>query len=85
MLVLLGGLYNILQVPYRDRRLGEPMAGVRRPIRGPLGCRGMGLEEFYTAQRQILIEPNTVRKKKIAAYAIDFTWMSPSTSCYHSY
>ena len=54
MLVLLGGLYKTLQVPYRDRRLGEPMAGVSRPIRGPLGCRGMGLEEFYTAQRQKL-------------------------------
>ena len=46
------GLYKILEVPYRDRRLGEPLAGLRRPIRGPLGSRGMGLEEFYTGQRQ---------------------------------
>ena len=46
------GLYKILEVPYRDRRLGEPLAGWRRPIRGPLCSRGMGLEEFYTAQRQ---------------------------------
>ena len=41
-----------LLVPYRDRPLGEPLAGLRRPIRRPLGSRGMGLEEFYTGQRQ---------------------------------
>ena len=46
------GLYVIVEVPYRDRRLGKPLAGLCRPIRGPLGSCCMGLEEFYTGQRQ---------------------------------